>query len=78
MWDGNSIYPRIEARYAFTKDMIKELIIKFNTGSFTQGSAILKTKYYNPKNLIVQQLPVKEKVKEWKIIVCAMVISWIL
>ena len=40
---------------------------KFNNQTFTQGSAILKIKYYNPKNLIVQHLPVSEKVKNIEI-----------
>ena len=61
MWDENSIYPRIETGYAFTRDMNKYLVHKFNNQTFNQGSAILKIKYYNPKNLIVQHLPVKEK-----------------
>ena len=62
MWDENSIYPRIETGYAFTRDMNNELVEKF-----TQGSAILKIKHYNPKNLIVQHLPVKEKEKKIEI-----------
>ena len=61
MWDEKSIYPRIETSYAYTPDMNDELVNKFNTDNFNQGSAILKIKYYNPKNLIVQHLPVKEK-----------------
>ena len=64
MWDENSIYPRIETGYSFTKDMNDELVEKFNTGNFNQGSAISEIKYYNPKNLIVQHLPVKGKRKE--------------
>ena len=40
--------------------MNDELVEKFNNQTFTQGSAILKKKYYNPKNLVVQHLPVKE------------------
>ena len=43
--------------------MNDELVAKFNNQIFTQGSAILKIKYYNPKNLIVQHIPVKEKEK---------------
>ena len=38
----------------------------FNNQTFNQdgdGSAILKTKYYNPRDLIFQHLPVTEKVK---------------
>ena len=37
---------------------------KNNNQTFTQGSAILKIKYYNPKNLIVEHLLVKEKEKK--------------
>ena len=68
MWDKNSIYPSIETGYAYTTDKNGELVEKFNNGKFTQGSAILKIKYYNPKNLIVQHLPVKEKGNKIEII----------
>ena len=61
MWDEKSIYPRIETGYAYTRDMNNELVEKFNNQTFTQGSAILKIKYYTPKDLIVQHLPIKEK-----------------
>ena len=61
---SKSIYPKIETRYAFTKAMNDDLVEKFNNQTFTQGSAILKIKYYNPKNLIVQHLPVKENEKK--------------
>ena len=64
MWDEKSIYPRIETGYSFTRDMNKFLVYRFNNQTFTQGSAILKIKYYNPKNLIVQHLPIKEKEKK--------------
>ena len=67
MWDEKSIYPRIDTGYAYTRDMNDELVEKFNTGNFTQGSAFLKIKYYNPKNLIIQHLPVKEKEKKIEI-----------
>ena len=67
MWDEKSIYPRIETGYAYKKDMNDELVNKFNTGNFNQGSAILKIKYYNPRNLIVQHLPIKEKEKKTEI-----------
>ena len=67
MWDEKSIYPRIETGYAFTRDMNDELDEKFNNQTFNQGSAILKIKYYNPENLIVQHLPVKEKEKKIEI-----------
>ena len=49
MWDENSIYPRIETGYDFTKDMNDELVEKFNNQTFTQGSAILKS------NIIIQK-----------------------
>ena len=67
MWDENSVYPRIQTGYAYTKGMNDEIVEKFNTGSFTQRSAILKIKYNNPKNLIVQHLPLKQRVKKIEI-----------
>ena len=42
MWDENSICPKIQTGYAFTKDMNDELVEKFKTGNFNQVSAILK------------------------------------
>ena len=57
-----SIYPKNETGYAYTPNMNNELVEKFNNQTFTQGSAILKIKHYNPKNLIVQHLPLKERV----------------
>ena len=47
--------------------MNNELVEKFNNGNFNQGSAILKIKYFNPRDLIVQHLPVKEKEKKIEI-----------
>ena len=67
MWDEKSIYPRIETGYSFTRDMNKFLVHRFNNQTFTQGYAILKIKYYNPKNLIVQHIPIKEKEKKIEI-----------
>ena len=67
MWDENSIYPGIETGYDFTRDMNAELVEKFNTGKFNQRTAILKIKYYNPKNLILQHIPVKEKERKIEI-----------
>ena len=67
MSDDMSIYQRIEGGLAYTKDMNDELVEKFNNQSFTQGSAILKIKYYNPKFFIVQHLPVKEREKKMEI-----------
>ena len=62
-----SIYPRFETGYAFRKNMNGELVEKFITGNFNQGSAILKSKYYNPKTLLVQHLPAKGREKRIKI-----------
>ena len=61
MWEEKSIYPRIETGYAFTPDMNNELVEKFINQIFNKGSAILKIKKYNPKNLIVQHITIKEK-----------------
>ena len=69
MWDEKSIYLTIETGYAFTRDMNDELVEKFNTGNFNQGSAILRKNITIQKNLIVQHLPVKEKEKNSKLIV---------
>ena len=71
-WDEKSINPRIETGCAFKKDMNDERNNKFNNQSFNEGSAISKIKYYNPKNLIVQNNPVKERVKKSKLIDCEM------
>ena len=64
MWDEKSIYPRIENGYAFKSHINDELVNKFINQTFNKGSTILKIKYYNPKKLIVQHLPVKEKEKK--------------
>ena len=47
--------------------MNDELLQNFNTGNFILDSAILKIKYYFPKFLIVQHLPVKEREKKVEI-----------
>ena len=47
--------------------MKDELVEKFSSQTFTQESAILKTKLYNPENLNVQHLPVKEREKKMEI-----------
>ena len=76
MWDEKSIYPSIETGYAYTKRMNDELIEKFNSGNFLQGSAILKIRYYIPKNLTVHHIPVKERGKKSKLIEREMVILY--
>ena len=62
IWDEKSIYPIIETGYVFTTDMKDETVQKILIETFTQGSAILKVMFYNPLGLILQPLPVKEKV----------------
>ena len=47
--------------------MNDELVEKFDNQIFTQGSAILKNKYYIPKNSIVQPIPIKEREKKIEI-----------
>ena len=44
--------------------MNDQLVEKFNIQFFTKGSAILRIKNYNPKSLIIQHLPIKEKVNK--------------
>ena len=50
--------------------MNKTYVDAFNNQTFNQVGkepAILKLKYYNPPNLVFQQLPVKETVKKKQI-----------
>ena len=67
MWDCNSVYPKIEAGFAFKPHMNKTYVEAFNNQTFSEDgdeSAILTIKYYNPPDLIFQNLPVKEKFKK--------------
>ena len=66
--------PRIETGYASTKDVQDKPVEKYNNQTSDQGSAILKIKYYNPKKLIVQQNPIKEKLKKLELFLCVLVI----
>ena len=67
MSDEKSIYLRIETGYAFKPDMNNGLVEKFNNQTFIQGSAFLKTKYYNPKNLIVLYIPIKKRANKMEV-----------
>ena len=58
----NLYTPKIETGYAFTEDMNNESLEKFYTQTNRNGCSILKTLYYNPKELIAQHLPLAEKV----------------
>ena len=71
MWDENSVYPKIETGFAFKPHMNIVYVEAFNNQTFNQDgdeSAILRIKYNNPRNLIFQHLPVKEKVKNVEVI----------
>ena len=70
MWDENSVYPKIETGFAFKPHMNIVYVKAFNNQTFNQDgdeSAFLRTKYYNPPDVIFQHLPVKEKVKNVEI-----------
>ena len=65
MWDESSVYPKIESGFAFKPHMNDVFVKAFNNQTFNEDgneSAILRIKYYNPRNLIFQHLPGKEKV----------------
>ena len=64
MWDDNSIYPTGKSGFSFNVDMNFEIIEKFNSGNFNWGCAILRVKYYNPPDLKLQRLSVKERVQK--------------
>ena len=67
MWDENSVYPKIETGFAFTTHLNTTFADAFNNETFNEEgdeSAILTIKYYNPPDLIFQNLPVKEKIKK--------------
>ena len=66
MWDENGVYLKIETGFAFKPHMNNVYVEAFNNQTFNEDgneSAILRTKNYNPPNLIFQHLPVNEKVK---------------
>ena len=63
MYDEKSINPKIETGYAFTNDMNVKLVDDFNQKSFNT-SAILKIKYYNPPDILLQHVRIKEEVNK--------------
>ena len=70
IWDKKSVYPKIETGFAFEPYMNNVYVEAFDDQTFNEDgneSAILGRKYYNPSDLIFQQLPVKEKVKNFEI-----------
>ena len=71
MYDGNSVYSRIETGFAFKPNMDDVYVKSFNGQTFNRDvgePAKLKTKTYNPPDLTVQHLPVKETVKKIEVI----------
>ena len=67
MWDGKSVYPKIETGFAFKPHMIDVYVEAFKNQTFNQDgdeSAKLTIKNYNPPNSIIQHLPVKDKDKK--------------
>ena len=60
------MYPKIESGFTYKPHMNTVNVDAFNNQTFNQHgdeSAILQIKYYNPRDLIFQHLPVKEKIK---------------
>ena len=67
LWAEKSIYPKFRTGFAFTADMKGEIVEKFNTQTFTLGSAISKVLYSNPSDSIIQYLLVREKARKTEI-----------
>src|SRR5438093_9557145 len=63
MADVNSEYPKAESARAFKPAEEKEFLCLFNAQQFRPKTAILKVKYFNPPNLFLQHIAVKEKVQ---------------
>ena len=66
MCDKNSIYPKTEKGYSFKPWMNDIFFDDNNNKPFNKDGndiAMLQTKFYNPPNLLFQQLAVKEKIK---------------
>ena len=67
IWDGKSVCTKIGNGFAFESYMNDFYVKVFNIQTFNQDgneSAFSKRKYYIRRNLILQHLPVKEKVKK--------------
>ena len=47
---------------AFTKDANDEFVDANNIQSFTKGGAVFIIKLYNPKDILLNRVPIKEKV----------------
>ena len=65
VYDDQSVYPKTETSFAYKPHMNDVNVEVFNNQSIIEDgdeSAIIKTKFYKPRELIFQHLPVKEKV----------------
>ena len=66
MFELDNIYPKIESAYEFTSDMNGKLVNEINKQTF-KTSAILKIKYYNPHDFILQHIPIKGEVNKTEV-----------
>ena len=63
MYDENSVFIlKLKQVMLLHHDMNDKLVEEFNNQTFKEASAILKIKYYNPHDIILQHLPIKEEV----------------
>ena len=70
IWDENSVYPKLETGFGFQPDMNHVHVEAFNNQTFNQDgdeTAILRIKYYNPRDFIFQKLPVRERKKKTEV-----------
>ena len=65
----NQFILKRESWYAFTKDISDDIVNAFSNQFSTESIATLPTKSFNPEDILLQHLAVKEeviKVKVWK------------
>ena len=55
-------YPKFENGYAFMKDLIDDLANAFSNQGFKKGNAFLRIKSCNPKDLMIQRVPIEENI----------------
>ena len=66
MYDEKKLYPKIETGFVFKIHMNEVFVEAFNNKTFNQDgneSSLLRMKHYNPPNPILQDIPVKAKLK---------------
>ena len=66
IWDENSVYPKKGNGFVFKPLMINIHVEAFINQTLNQDgneTAILRRKFYNPPNLIIQHLAIKENVR---------------